>query len=71
MIGAYLNIMIENKTCKRCLYDTNHPLGLIIDDDGICSGCRIHEEKDILDWGDRWELLEKLVLDYKSQDKMI
>ena len=69
MIGAYLNIMIENKTCKRCLYDTNHPLGLVIDDDGICSGCRIHEEKDILDWGNRWELLEKLVVDYKSKDK--
>ena len=31
--------------CKRCLYNSKHPLGLIIDGEGICSGCRIHEEK--------------------------
>jgi N-acetyl sugar amidotransferase len=47
------------RTCNRCLYTSNHPLGLIIDDKGICSGCRIHEEKDTIDWGERWlELLE-------------
>jgi N-acetyl sugar amidotransferase len=67
MIGVYLDIMI--KTCKRCLYNTNHPLGLIIDDDGICSGCRIHEEKDTLDWMNRWQLLERLVKDYQVKDK--
>jgi len=67
MIGVYLDIMI--KTCKRCLYNTNHPLGLVIDDDGICSGCRIHEEKDTLDWMNRWQLLERLVKDYQVKDK--
>ncbi len=69
MIGAYLNIMTEIKICKRCLYDTSHPLGLVIDDDGICSGCRIHEEKNTLDWAHRWQLLEKLVVDYRCKDK--
>ena len=34
------------KFCQRCLYGDDHPLGLIIDESGICSGCRIHEEKD-------------------------
>ena len=24
--------------CKRCLYNSKHPLGLIIDGEGICSG---------------------------------
>lgn len=61
--------MIEKITCKRCLYDTNHPLGLVIDDEGICSGCRIHEEKDTLDWEDRWRALEQLVQDYRCKDK--
>ena len=56
------------KTCKRCLYKSNHPLGLIIDDDGICSGCRIHEEKDTLDWGYRFNKLKNLVKEYKSHD---
>jgi N-acetyl sugar amidotransferase len=57
--------MVEQ--CKRCLYTTDHPLGLILDDDGICSGCRIHEEKDRLNWVDRWRDLEKLVEPYRSK----
>lgn len=54
--------------CKRCLYADSHPLGLIIDDEGICSGCRIHEEKDIIDWGSRLTQLKSLISDYKSRD---
>jgi len=42
---------------------------LVIDTQGICSGCRIHEEKDSLDWQDRWTKLERLVTEYKSHDK--
>ena len=34
--------------CKRCLYTETHPLGIVFDDDGICSGCRIHEKRTIL-----------------------
>lgn len=55
------------KFCKRCLYGTSHPLGLTLDEEGICSGCRIHEEKDRLDWESRWEKLEKLVKPYRSK----
>ena len=55
-------------TCKRCLYRSNHPLGLVIDKQGICSGCRIHEEKDQLDWSERWEKLEQIVKPYRSRD---
>jgi N-acetyl sugar amidotransferase len=53
--------------CKRCLYGDTHPLGLVIDEEGICSGCRIHEEKDTLDWKARWNLLEKVVQPYRSR----
>ena len=52
--------------CKRCLYGDSHPLGLVIDDNGICSGCRIHEEKDALDWDARWRMLEALVAPYRN-----
>jgi N-acetyl sugar amidotransferase len=52
--------------CKRCLYSTAHPLGLIIDEEGVCSGCRIHEEKDTLDWNKRFGLLEEIVRPYRS-----
>ena len=37
------------KYCKRCVYPENHPLGIIFDDEGVCSGCRLHEEKDEMD----------------------
>ena len=58
-----------HKQCKRCLYNINHPLGLTIDEEGICSGCRIHEEKDSLDWKDRWEKLNNIIKDYRSKER--
>jgi N-acetyl sugar amidotransferase len=53
--------------CVRCLYNALHPLGLVIDDEGVCSGCRIHEEKDTLDWKTRWKKLEDLVAPYRVE----
>lgn len=52
-------------TCSRCLYTSDHALGLIVDEEGICSGCRIHEEKDRLDFSERWERLVELVKPYR------
>jgi len=60
--------MNDLKFCKRCLYSTAHPLGLTLDDEGVCSGCRIHEEKDMLDWNDRWAKLKEIVKPYRSKD---
>ena len=47
--------------CKRCLYPANHPYGMVFDEDGICMGCRIHEEKDELDWDERSRRLKQIV----------
>jgi len=58
--------MVQIPTCKRCLYPVTHPLGLVLDEEGVCSGCRIHEEKDRLDWAVRWKKLEDLVRPYRS-----
>lgn len=49
------------------MYSTTHPLGLVVDTDGICSGCRVHEEKDWIDWRSRWEDLVDLTKPYRSQ----
>lgn len=59
--------MSEIRFCRRCLYGTTHPLGLTLDEDGICSGCRIHEEKGRLDWAERWRKLERIVEPYRSR----
>jgi N-acetyl sugar amidotransferase len=55
--------------CVRCLYTSDHPLGITFDDEGVCSGCRVHEEKDRLDWGARWTELEALVAPYRTHGK--
>lgn len=60
---------MNQQECNRCLYTTAHPLGLTIDEQGVCSGCRIHEEKDMLDWDERLVALKKLVAGYKIADK--
>jgi len=46
--------------CMRCLYPQNHPYGMVFDNEGICMGCRVHEEKDTLDWAARFKKLEDI-----------
>lgn len=53
------------QSCVRCLYTTDHPLGLTLDEEGICSGCRVHDEKDSLDWDARWKKLELIIAPYR------
>jgi N-acetyl sugar amidotransferase len=47
--------------CARCLYDERHPFGLVLDAEGICSGCRVHQEKSELDWSRRLDLLSERI----------
>ena len=54
------------KYCTRCLYPENHPLNITFDEQGLCSGCRIHEEKDSLDWASRGEILRGILETYKN-----
>lgn len=53
--------------CKRCFYSSAHPLNLTFDEEGVCSGCRVHEEKDELDWDLREKKLEQILISYKNQ----
>lgn len=53
--------------CTRCLYSSRHPLHLTFDDEGVCSGCRVHEEKDRLDWKERGEKLNALLEGYRNR----
>lgn len=52
--------------CHRCLYTSFHPLNLTFDEEGICSGCRVHEEKDRLDWKEREQKLVAILQNYKN-----
>lgn len=53
--------------CTRCLYPANHPLGITFDEEGVCSGCRVHEEKDALDWNERAGKLRKIFDVFRSK----
>ena len=53
--------------CKRCLYSEHHPLGIYIDEEGLCSGCFVHEEKDKIDWTQKEKQLESVLNKYKHR----
>ncbi len=53
--------------CTRCLYPENHPLNISFDEQGICSGCRVHEEKDVLDWNVRAAKLASILEAYRNK----
>jgi len=57
------------QVCKRCLYMSSHPLNLIFDEEGVCSGCRVHEEKDLLDWASRATKLAGILDGYRSKTR--
>lgn len=57
--------------CTRCLYPANHPLYLTFDEAGVCSGCRVHEEKDRLDWAERLQVLRRIADEYRARSRSI
>ena len=59
------------KYCKRCLFPANQPLNIVFDQAGVCSGCRVHEEKNTLDWDLRFEKLKRIVASYKTSCRSI
>ncbi len=55
------------KYCTRCVYPENHPLNITFDDEGVCSGCRVHEEKDEIDWKEKAEELDRILSGYRGR----
>ncbi len=53
--------------CKRCLYPENAKPTIIFDDDGVCSGCRYHESRAKIDWGERQNMLKEILAEHKAK----
>ena len=51
--------------CKRCLYPANAKPTIIIDEEGVCSGCRYHESRQRIDWPERMEMLKEILFEHK------
>lgn len=49
--------------CTRCLYPENAKPTIILDEEGVCSGCRYHESRKSLevDWDERRKMLEQIL----------
>ena len=54
--------------CSRCLYPSNHPYGILFDNNDLCSGCIVHEEKNLINWKKKLNILEKIVSNYKKEN---
>ena len=55
-----------NESCEKCLHSNHHPFGISYVDN-LCTGCYTHQEKNILDWNSRYEILLKLTKTIKSK----
>lgn len=61
----------EIRYCNRCLYPSNHPLGITFNDAGVCSGCTVHDEKyNAIDWAKRAQQFEELVALYRGKSNL-
>jgi N-acetyl sugar amidotransferase len=56
------------KWCKKCVYPESSAVKLHFDEDGICSGCRVSENKEEIDWNERARLLKEIVENYRSKN---
>ena len=50
---------MKKSQCSQCLDDIHHPMGQAINKLGLCTGCMTHQEKDVINWDERWEELER------------
>jgi len=59
--------------CKSCLYPENGKPTIFFDEEGICSGCRFHQNKSAvdspIDWDKRYKLFQEIILDMKKRAK--
>ena len=55
--------------CLRCVYPANSAVPLTFDEQGVCSGCRVEEEKTKINWPERRKLLKEILAEYKAKAK--
>jgi N-acetyl sugar amidotransferase len=53
--------------CTRCVYPAAAAAPLTFDDKGVCSGCRVAEQRKKIDWDERWTWLVELVEQYRGK----
>ena len=54
--------------CTRCVYPGASATPLTFDDQGLCSGCRTHDEQKTVDWDRRRKMFADIIEEYRSKD---
>lgn len=52
--------------CSRCVYPAVTAAPLTFDENGVCSGCRVADQRKQIKWTERWRMLKELVDEYRS-----
>ena len=54
--------------CTKCVYPDVSAVPVAFNDEGICTGCQIHGQKNIQDWDERFQFFKDLVYSYKTEN---
>lgn len=52
--------------CSRCVYPSSSAVALEFEEAGVCSGCRVADQKKAIDWDERRRWLFELADEYRS-----
>jgi N-acetyl sugar amidotransferase len=52
--------------CAKCVYPGVAATPLTFDESGVCSGCRVAAQRDVVDWDERLQMLRELADEYRS-----
>jgi N-acetyl sugar amidotransferase len=52
--------------CTRCVYPSAAATPITFDERGVCSGCRVAEQKQNVDWTTRWNWLVETIDEYRT-----
>jgi len=55
--------------CTRCVYPANARPGIVFDEHGVCSGCRLIESRPVIDWSAREKMLREILMEYKARQR--
>ena len=54
--------------CTRCVYPSVSASPLTFDEKGVCSGCRVAEQKENINWDERLEILQGITNEYRTEN---
>src|SRR5437870_12196215 len=55
--------------CHRCVYPASAATPLAFDEDGVCTGCRVADQRRRIDWESRREELAEILEEHRSKDQ--